>query len=105
MLATGRELDVALQGDAWLAVQAADGSEAYTRRGDVQLDATGMLTSLIEKWNPILERSFMLGDAAKDAKAGQEVGITGKKIPPFSILAEVQNLLEQYGERGEVGAD
>lgn len=43
--ATGRDLDVALQGDAWLAVQAADGSEAYTRRGDLQVDATGMLTS------------------------------------------------------------
>jgi D-glycero-D-manno-heptose 1,7-bisphosphate phosphatase len=67
--------------------------------------AAGMLTSLIEKWNPILERSFMLGDAAKDAKAGQAAGIRGKKIPPFSILAEVQNLLEQDGERGEVGVD
>ncbi|MFV8781597.1 flagellar basal body rod protein FlgF [Microbulbifer sp. SA54] len=43
--ATGRDLDVALQGDAWLAVQAADGGEAYTRRGDLQVDATGMLTS------------------------------------------------------------
>lgn len=43
---TGRDLDVALLGDAWLAVQAADGSEAYTRRGDLQVDATGMVTIL-----------------------------------------------------------
>ncbi|AMX03187.1 flagellar basal body rod protein FlgF [Microbulbifer thermotolerans] len=43
--ATGRDLDVALQGNAWLAVQAADGSEAYTRRGDLQVDANGMLTT------------------------------------------------------------
>lgn len=43
---TGRELDVALRGDAWLAVQAPDGSEAYTRRGDLQMDATGMVTIL-----------------------------------------------------------
>lgn len=43
--ATGRDLDVALQGNAWLAVQAADGGEAYSRRGDLQLDANGMLTS------------------------------------------------------------
>ncbi|RUO35836.1 flagellar basal body rod protein FlgF [Aliidiomarina sanyensis] len=42
---TGRPLDVALRGDAWLAVQAADGSEAYTRRGDLNIDETGVLTS------------------------------------------------------------
>lgn len=43
--ATGRDMDVALQGDAWLAVQDADGNEAYTRRGDLQVDASGMITS------------------------------------------------------------
>ena len=37
---TGRDLDVAMQGDALLAVQADDGSEAYTRRGDLQVSAT-----------------------------------------------------------------
>lgn len=40
---TGRPLDVALIGDAMLAVQAADGSEAYTRRGDLSVSATGVL--------------------------------------------------------------
>lgn len=43
--ATGRDLDVALNGDALLTVQAADGSEAYTRRGDLQLSQTGLLTT------------------------------------------------------------
>ncbi|HIP53370.1 MAG TPA: flagellar basal body rod protein FlgF [Chromatiales bacterium] len=42
---TARELDVAVQGDGWIAVQAADGSEAYTRRGDLQIDANGLLTN------------------------------------------------------------
>lgn len=41
---TGRDMDVALRGDAWLAVQAQDGSEAYTRRGDLQIDANGMIS-------------------------------------------------------------
>ncbi|MGR4067895.1 flagellar basal body rod protein FlgF [Billgrantia sp. C5P2] len=41
---TGRELDVALEGDAWLAVQADDGTEAYTRRGDLQVDGNGLVT-------------------------------------------------------------
>jgi flagellar basal-body rod protein FlgF len=40
---TGRELDVAVDGPGWLAVQAADGSEAYTRNGSLQVDANGVL--------------------------------------------------------------
>ena len=42
---TGRDLDVALNGSALLAVQANDGSEAYTRRGDLQLSSSGLLTT------------------------------------------------------------
>jgi flagellar basal-body rod protein FlgF len=42
---TGRDLDIALGGDSLLAVQAADGDEAYTRRGDLQLGASGLLTT------------------------------------------------------------
>ena len=42
---TGRELDVALQGDALLAVQPASGGEAYTRRGDLQMSPSGVLTT------------------------------------------------------------
>lgn len=40
---TGRELDVAVQGDGWIAVQAADGSEAYTRNGSLKMDENGVL--------------------------------------------------------------
>lgn len=42
---TGRDLDVALRGEGWLAVQGADGSEAYTRAGDLRIDASGILTT------------------------------------------------------------
>jgi flagellar basal-body rod protein FlgF len=42
---TGRDLDVALDGDAMIAVQAPDGSEAYTRRGDLQVSQSGLLTT------------------------------------------------------------
>lgn len=42
---TGRDLDVSLRDGAWLAVQASDGSEAYTRRGDLQIDAYGQLVT------------------------------------------------------------
>ncbi|OCG16222.1 flagellar biosynthesis protein FlgF [Gilliamella sp. App6-5] len=40
---TGRNLDVALAEDHWLAVQLADGSEAYTRNGAIQIDENGTL--------------------------------------------------------------
>lgn len=40
---TGRPLDIALEGDALLAVQAQDGTEAYTRRGDLSISPTGVL--------------------------------------------------------------
>jgi flagellar basal-body rod protein FlgF len=40
---TDRELDVAVQGKGWIAVQAADGSEAYTRNGSLLIGANGIL--------------------------------------------------------------
>lgn len=42
---TGRDLDVAIKEGGWLAVQAVDGGEAYTRRGDLQVDPTGRLVT------------------------------------------------------------
>ena len=42
---TGRALDVAMQGKAWLAVQSLDGTEAYTRAGSLQLSADGQLVT------------------------------------------------------------
>lgn len=44
LMSTERPLDVAVGERGWIAVQAPDGSEAYTRRGDLQIDADGMLT-------------------------------------------------------------
>lgn len=40
---TGRALDVALTGNAMLTVQTEDGSEAYTRRGDLAVSTSGVL--------------------------------------------------------------
>ncbi len=42
--ATGRTLDVALNGKGWMAIQGADGEEAYSRRGDLTVDNLGQLT-------------------------------------------------------------
>ncbi len=44
LISTGRSLDVAVSGrDDWIAVQAPDGGEAYTRRGDLSVSASGTL--------------------------------------------------------------
>jgi flagellar basal-body rod protein FlgF len=43
--ATGRELDVAVNGDGWIAVQARDGGEGYTRAGDLRLNSAGQLVT------------------------------------------------------------
>ncbi|MBT8077583.1 MAG: flagellar basal-body rod protein FlgF [Gammaproteobacteria bacterium] len=43
VMATGRDLDVALQGRGFIAVQDAEGNEAYTRAGDLHLDTGGLL--------------------------------------------------------------
>ena len=40
---TGRDLDVAVQGPGWIAVQTNDGSEAYTRNGSLQISPNGLL--------------------------------------------------------------
>jgi flagellar basal-body rod protein FlgF len=42
-VSTGKELDVSIQGDGFIAVVGADGREAYTRAGDLRIDTTGLL--------------------------------------------------------------
>ncbi|WP_273162366.1 flagellar basal-body rod protein FlgF [Massilia timonae] len=42
---TGRDLDVAVKGQGWLAVQMPDGTEAYTRNGSLQMSPNGVLTT------------------------------------------------------------
>jgi len=43
MISTGRDLDVAVEGEGFLAVQGADGREGYTRSGAFYTDANGIL--------------------------------------------------------------
>ncbi len=43
MIETGRDMDLAVEGDGWIAVQAPDGTEAYTRAGSLNIDAFGLL--------------------------------------------------------------
>jgi flagellar basal-body rod protein FlgF len=69
---TGNPLDVALDGDALLAVQANDGSEGYTRRGDLRVSESGLLTT--GDGNPVLGEGGPItlppADSIKIAKDG-----------------------------------
>lgn len=42
---TGRDLDIAVQQEGWIAVLAGDGSEAYTRAGDLRIENGGQLVT------------------------------------------------------------
>jgi flagellar basal-body rod protein FlgF len=43
LMHTGRDLDVAVRGDGYIAVQGRDGREAYTRAGDLRVEPDGSL--------------------------------------------------------------
>jgi flagellar basal-body rod protein FlgF len=43
LVQTGEVLDVAIDGEGWLAVQARDGSEAYSRGGSLKVNSLGLL--------------------------------------------------------------
>lgn len=43
--ATGRNLDIAMKGNTWLAVQGLDGTEAYTRGGALDVNNEGVLVT------------------------------------------------------------
>lgn len=45
IVTTGRELDVAINGKGFIAVQNSDGEESYTRAGDFRIDSVGRLTT------------------------------------------------------------
>ncbi len=45
LVETGRELDLAIDGEGWLVVQRPDGSEGLTRSGELQINAVGQLVT------------------------------------------------------------
>jgi len=51
---TGRDLDVAVQGDGWLVVESQLGSQAMTRSGGLNINAQGLLVD--NKKNQVLDR-------------------------------------------------
>ncbi|MGB7903135.1 MAG: flagellar basal body rod protein FlgF [Steroidobacteraceae bacterium] len=78
---TGRDLDVAIRGEGFIAVQSRDGTEAYTRAGDLQLDAEGQL--ITASGHPVLGQQ---GPIVIPANTRIEIGGDGT----LSIVAQGQ---------------
>jgi flagellar basal-body rod protein FlgF len=88
---TGRELDVAVDGDGWFAVQAPDGSEAYTRAGDFRIDAYGLLTT--STGEPVLGEG---GPIAISQYQSIEIGRDGTiSIRPLGQEASVLSVVDR----------
>lgn len=117
--ATGRPLDVAINGGALLAVQAPDGSEAYTRRGDLSVSTNGLLVN--GEGYPVIGSG---GPISVNPRASISISAEGRvlaadpdapDLPPqeldrlkltnpagFPIIKGIDNLIRIAGEGGAV---
>ncbi len=87
---TGRTLDVAVNGDGWLAVQAPDGSEAYTRAGNLHVNINGQLMTRSE--HPVL------GDAGPILiPENQKLDIGSDGTISIQALGQQPNTLAEVG--------
>ena len=112
---TGRNLDVAMKGQAWLAVQGLDGTEAYTRGGSLDVSADGTLTTrsgltVLGDGGPIQvppnSEVSIGGDGSVSARVGARSSVVGKLklVTPETNLARGVDGLFRAAE-GELAAD
>lgn len=89
---TGQPLDVAIEGEGWIAVQSPDGSEAYTRAGDLRVDSLGRLTNgaghpVMGEGGPIALPPF------EQLEIGTDGTITIRPLgQPANALAQVERI-------------
>ena len=105
---TGRDLDIAVQGKGWIAVQAADGGEAYTRNGSLQINANGVLqtrtgNSVMGDGGPISIPNDTLVTVASDGTVSTVP--TGNRPAANSVVGRIKlvNPPENLLERGSDG--
>ncbi|MEC3912151.1 flagellar basal body rod protein FlgF [Sphingobium sp. CR2-8] len=104
---TGNPLDVALDGDALLAVQGADGSEAYTRRGDLRVTDSGLLTTgdglaVLGEGGPIVLPQM---DSVSIAKDGSIWGVPQGGDPANPAQVDKLKLVNATGSSISKGTD
>lgn len=114
---TGRPLDVAMQGNSWLAVQGLDGTEAYTRNGSLAVDAEGNLKTqsgltVLGDGGPIVLPPDTIPSIAPDGtiSAKQTNGTSTpvgrlKLVTPETKLVRGDDTLFRTADGNELGAD
>jgi flagellar basal-body rod protein FlgF len=116
---TGRELDVALDGRGWLAVQLADGGEAYTRHGSLQIGPNGVLNtrsghavlgdggtlSIPDNAAVTIARDGTVGVASGGRAAATAVGRLKLVDPPEAALVRGADGLFRLRDGGTAAAD
>jgi len=114
---TDRKLDVAMKGNAWLAVQGLDGTEAYTRAGALDVSSDGTLTTLggltvLGDGGPIqvpANSEVNIGsDGTVSAKAANGRSTTLgrlKLVTPEASLVRVSDGLFRAGDGADLPAD
>lgn len=107
MIATGRALDVAIAGEGLIAVQASDGSEAYTRRGDLELSPSGLL--ITGDGVPVLGNAgpVAIPPGAKISIGPDGAVLAANPADPSSPPAQIDRikLVSRGGSRIEKGFD
>ncbi|MAR92459.1 MAG: flagellar basal body rod protein FlgF [Pseudomonadota bacterium] len=118
---TARDLDVAIKGDGWFAVQTPDGGEAYTRAGDLKRDVTGTLTTgtgmpVLGDGGPIVlpeyerlvvgvDGTLSITGLGEDALALAQVGRLKLVNPEPGALAKGEDGLFRMKDGSELPAD
>jgi len=103
---TGRALDVAAVGRAFFAIQALDGTEAYTRAGSLQVNAQGNLVGF--NGLPMLDAGgapiqVPAGAAVQIARDGTVTASVGQEPP--QVLGRLKLVTPPEGERLRRGDD
>lgn len=107
MLSTGRELDAAIQGEGLFAVQAKDGSEAYTRAGDFRVDQNGFLTTgtgllVLGEGGPVSIPPYQKLDIASDGSISViALGQTADSVTIVDRIKLVKPELDQIVKRND----
>lgn len=114
LVTTGRDLDVAINGDGFFAVLSPEGNEAYTRAGDLHVDAAGFLINgqghqMMGNGGPIalptFEKIEIGGDgtvSVRPAGASAEALVVIDRLrlvkPDLGQMAKVEDGLFTYGD-------
>jgi flagellar basal-body rod protein FlgF len=105
---TGRDLDVAIQGEGWFAVETLDGNEAYTRNGAFRLNENGVLQTqnglnVIGDGGPITLPPGVSVAIAKDGTIST-IDPANPGVPPTAIgRLKLVNPPQEDMARGEDG--